>query len=169
MTTEIESTDAVPANEVAATADQPDARSADLPDVRDWFLVNLVEMAERGIEQHIVLDIGGSHLSGLLIGGWRYFDKLAAAARPAEQDGPRTLGHDIANLYETMRDDYSDPDEDRDYPPLGDRDISYIHLSDARWYDNSARSLPTNGTLWRGKLTAVDGFWIGSITLSPAN
>lgn len=37
---------------------------------------------------------------------------------------------------------------------------SYIHLrNSALWVDGNPRNM--QGTLWRGKLEAVDGFWLG--------
>ena len=127
----------------------------------DWFLQNQIEFAERGLEQYVVLDIGGSHISGRLVGGYSYFEHMASLNRPS---GDNAGSPGMVSIYEDFRDNFVAPGLDEDhYEPLGARKIYFVHLADARWLTAEGPSLPGNGTYWRGKLSAVDGFWMGSL------
>lgn len=44
----------------------------------------------------------------------------------------------------------------------------YIHLCNARFYFSSRNPLSTpDGIWWRGRLDAVDAFWLGEIEQTP--
>ncbi|MCX5542594.1 gas vesicle protein [Paraburkholderia sp. CNPSo 3076] len=131
-----------------------DPAMAERPRV-DWYLQLLVNMAnERGVEMGITLVCGGSVVSGTLISGATYFESFADAftsAWPTEDEGRNTMRDALsrpASMYGAGKSDALGP--------------SFIHLKNARVCTPSG-SAPNPGMLWRGRLTEVSGFSLGSI------
>lgn len=129
--------------------------------VQDWFLADLVELAEMGIEQHITLTVGGAHINGNLIGGRRYFELLVEAMEEGHNLGEKDVLDAITNMYRANQDVYAKPGEER--PPMGTKPPTYIHLRDARWFEANGKTFPGNGLMWRGRISAVEGFALGQI------
>jgi len=44
--------------------------------------------------------------------------------------------------------------------------MQYLHLKDAKVYTSSSTPVLSGGQLWRGKISSVDGFTLGTITKS---
>jgi hypothetical protein len=148
-------------NATAPTADH-DLPASDFRS-QDWFLQELIELAEMGLEQGITLTIGGAQIHGNLIGGRRYFEAMVEALNVSSGQGERSeLLSTISGLWGRHADVYPGPADER--PPLGSAPANYIHLRDASWRSSSADPFPSNGTYWRGKVSAVDGFMLGTIT-----
>ncbi|WP_410001495.1 gas vesicle accessory protein GvpU [Rhizobium leguminosarum] len=127
------------------------------PDI-DWLLQDLVSLANRtGMTIGITLHIGGSIISGLLIGGGQYFRQFAETFAAGFPEGDFASG--MRSAYERHAKLYEDTDDDS-LP-------SYIHLADARVFEPSGRSIPSeSGTLWRGRISSVAGFHIGSLSVT---
>lgn len=126
----------------------------------DWYLQTLVQLCNRtGLEIGITLNIGGSVISGLLIGGKRYFEDFAKEFSDA-WDGPDK--EDIRAAFAQHGAIYDKPsatDQDEQVSPS----VQYIHLANARVFTTN-QPLPSNrGVLWRGKINAVSGFWLGQL------
>ena len=121
-------------------------------DSHDWLLTSLVNIANRtSTTIGITLHVGGALISGTLIGGTEYFTKFADMFSGGFEDPE--LSSDVREEYRRFASAYQDADDNRQ--------PSYIHLIDARFYDSSGNGIPTEGTLWRGRLEAVDGFSLG--------
>ncbi len=122
---------------------------------KDWFLHSLVVISNLGLSVGITLNVGGAVISGTMISGKTYFEKLSKLIGSGTGDDRlRTvLSEAIAQNVAV----YDDKEEDSE--PA----VSYIHLEDARCYYPNG-NLPTNeGVLWRGKLTSIDGFFMGNL------
>lgn len=126
----------------------------------DWYLQKLVSLAnENGLEIGITLIIGGSIVSGTIVSGKKYFETFAAefsAAWPGDdKESIRESFASFASIYESADDKELQPPQ-------------YIHLTNARFHAAEG-NLPTNGgVLWRGKINAVSGFNLGSLTSANA-
>jgi hypothetical protein len=126
----------------------------------DWYLQHLVKLAnDTGLEFGITLSVGGSVVSGTLISGRKYFDKFASefsASWPGQdKEEIKSSISKIGAIY-----DKPDNEEDRlvNPPP------QFIHLANARIF-HGREMLPSSvGVLWRGKLNAVSGFSLGSLS-----
>ncbi|HEY4303754.1 MAG TPA: hypothetical protein VGM82_04770 [Gemmatimonadaceae bacterium] len=147
-------------HEIAPIVDR-DALLADLVD-----FVNRLDLELQGADVGIpvILTVGGALISGYAIGGatwlkrfgqqWKNgFDNLA-------EEGPEEAaqaGAFFENKYAQIADRvYGNPDDPSKPLP------SFIHLRDARLYHPSgAVPVDGEGMLWRGRLTAVDGFAFG--------
>ena len=151
--------------EVGAAA-AADVHEYDVPyHVQDWFLQELIELADLGLQQWITLDIGGSHINGRLISGRQYFEQLAESTKAATFNGGGALQETLVNLYNGHAKIYlADDDEGR--PAFGEAKPSYIHLREARWHSTDGKTLPGNGTYWRGKVSSVDGYMLGELRVT---
>jgi hypothetical protein len=127
----------------------------------DWFLAHLVGWANKyNIEQGITLTVGGATISGKLISGRKYFEEIAAATA-AGSSNSEEVKLSIAESHKLWSAIYDKPEgapDDYEPPPPG-----YIHLRDALWISFDGKFLPSNGVLWRGKLSAIDGFCLGQM------
>ncbi|MDB0529750.1 hypothetical protein LBW56_24070 [Ralstonia solanacearum] len=136
---------------------EPSASSAPLsiPPADDWYLRNLVDLANRGgLECGITLTVGGTTITGTLVGGKKYFEqfgKLASEGWPGNEEDREHTRIEFskpARLYES---------EDQSAP-------SFIHLVNAKIVHPTA-FMPNEGMLWRGRLTAISGFALGSLSI----
>lgn len=114
----------------------------------------------------ITLIMGGGVISGVLISQERYFElwreqlmsNVVSAAR-------RDVGNEEADnteeaLGEIMEEVFSFETE---VPPEKDEGKKYIHLKDARIITTTGKmpSSGSEGMLWRGKISDVEGFCLG--------
>jgi hypothetical protein len=128
----------------------------------DWFLQNLVSIANSsGMEVVLTLTVGGSIVSGRMISGKKYFDLFAMAS-----GWPSDSSDLIRETYKKFGETYYTPqtgaDDEKWSPP------QYIHLQDAFVFSPDGAQLPSSsGILWRGKISAVAGFSLGSLSVKP--
>ena len=125
----------------------------------DWYLAALVDDVnglEKGEGFGVTLTVSGQLVSGTMISGSEYFDLLGDAM-------VRGLPEDKAEAVKAY---YSGPGDL--YGPERDDDHSspvYVHLKDARYFGWGGNPVPaSSGFLWRGKLTAVDAFSLGTLS-----
>lgn len=154
------------AGDISEDTDNEDGvRSVIIADAKDWFLQSTIEsVIAAGVEIGVTLTVGGAVVSGTLISGKTYFKELGevlAGASQQEGDMQSVLGSSWSK-YSAIYEKPEDAPEDWRAPPAG-----FIHLRDARYYAPGQGPLPSNqGVLWRGKLSAVDAFSVGSLSTS---
>lgn len=130
-------------------------------DDKDWFLQMLVGLANDGMGVSLTLNVGGLLVTGNLVSGKEYFlefGKIFAKSIDPE-DGQNA--RDIRESYKTMAEDiYDQKDGEKPSPP------SYLHMKNAKYFSISGDSLPSNDdvSLWRGKVSEVGGFSLGSFS-----
>lgn len=123
----------------------------------DVELQMLVALANKsGFEAGITLNVRGCLVTGTLI-SWEkyqtlYSTNMAGALRVSGyEEVADSIETSNQELREAMR--QQNPSE-----------YFYIHLENTRFFVGD-QAIPSNqGTLWRGKLSSVDGFVIGTIT-----
>jgi hypothetical protein len=118
---------------------------------QDWFLESLVNIAnETEVGVGVTLLVGGTVVTGTLASGKQYFEGLASM----KFEGNREIGDVLRQVF---------ADAGQALPPAGEEAPQYVHLRDARVV-TTAGTLPTNeGMWWRGQLSEVDAFWVGSL------
>lgn len=143
------------ADDVEQTRPNPDYSAP------DWFLQSLVDMANKtGVEYGITLQVSGFLVSGTLVGGRKYFEGFAdefagAIADEADAQAAREGFARFGSVY-----DVEEGDNPSDKPPP-----SFIHLRGARFFHPGGTAVPTNnGVWWRGRLSDVAGFVLGSLS-----
>lgn len=122
----------------------------------DWFLQMLVRQAnDLGVEVGITLTIGAGMISGTLISVESYFAQFADEyANSWPQEGREDIRATFANMGVMTKTNGDDP---KLLPP------QYIHLKNVNVY--AAGGLTCTGlTLWRGTLTSVTGFNLGTLS-----
>ena len=125
-------------------------------DDNDWFLQRLVHIVNSGnISFGITLNVGGFLVSGTLTGGKEYFEGVASdfagtVSDTEEAEKIRALFAKPGELYSSK--------ENQPSP-------SYVHIKDARFFNTNGNPIPGNrGVWWRGRLSEVDGFSLGSLS-----
>ncbi|WP_137242717.1 hypothetical protein [Plantibacter flavus] len=136
--------------------DPSDVRSATLPGDSDFMLSFLTSMSNKmGFEIGIRLFIGGSAISGTLIGGQQYFTELSKQTNPTGDDS-NPAAQALSNVFDEMVSFYTAEtnEEDHSTPP------SFIHLKEAWTYTPGQTPLLVG--LWRGRVARVDGWALGT-------
>ncbi|RWF81007.1 MAG: hypothetical protein EOQ36_31700 [Mesorhizobium sp.] len=129
----------------------------------DWFLQNLVDLVNNtGISMGITLTVGGSLITGELVSGKKYFDDFGKTFAGDFQESSPEFIKEIQGLYAQYGEIYAPNPNGVKVPP------SYIHLKDVHVYSGSSNPIPDrDGNWWRGRLSEVQGFMLGSLSASP--
>lgn len=124
----------------------------------DWLLQWFVQfVAKSKIEIEVTLSVGGSMITGNLVGPQAYFEQLAEdLSAPFSGFEDQTAGK-IKEIILGFKP--GDPEDD-------DPAFQYIHLKDCTTYSDANSSIVSGGVLWRGKIASVDGFTLGSVRKS---
>lgn len=127
----------------------------------DWYLQRLVGIANTSnVQFGITLFVEGIVVSGQLVSGKRYFEVFAeefSAAYPGSADEKEDIRRAFASHASIY--DNGDDTQQSSTPP------QFIHLIESRCFSPGGQPLPGNrGVLWRGKVNAVSGFTLGSLS-----
>ncbi|MFC6841510.1 gas vesicle accessory protein GvpU [Xanthomonas theicola] len=130
----------------------------------DWYLQKLVTIVNTSAVQFgITLFVEGAIVSGLLVGGKKYFETFAqefSAAYPGDAEGKESIRQAFAS-HATIYD--AAEDQQATSPP------QFVHLIDSRCFSLAGQPVPNNrGVLWRGKINAISGFSLGSLSAEQA-
>jgi hypothetical protein len=152
----------------------------------DILLMSLVELTEDTEEFSgklgLTLFVQGTMVSGLLIGEKHYFEALSDVLNDnisGTLEGKeafkvflspfQTVSKKLSdNQVEEIKSDDNleqgvkskDNQEEKSQPP----NIEFIHLQNAKFYNGGALIPNDKGVYWRGLLSRVDGFFIGSLS-----
>jgi hypothetical protein len=128
----------------------------------DWFLGVLVGLANQGASMGITLQVGGLLVSGTLIGGAEYFEGFASDFSSVFED--KNTAEQYRSAFAAGAENY----KARTFDDSEEIVDAYIHIKGARFFNTSGKAVPANrGVWWRGRLSEVSGFCLGS--LSPAD
>ena len=134
-------------------------------DRRDVVLSMLVDLAEKGIELPVTLFIGGAVVSGILVSGRVFFDGIGSQLETIGTGVDTEIRSVIADALRTSGWAYDAPAE---HSPFTGEQLAlyrelYLHLKGARALSGSAL-VPTSGEFWwRGRLSSVDAFSLGTL------
>ncbi|MFC4403371.1 gas vesicle accessory protein GvpU [Gracilibacillus xinjiangensis] len=104
----------------------------------------------------ITLNVKGAIVSGTTISAQEYFAELSEAFED---------GNDISKKISEQLLHASEGAESST-----DESANFIHLKHTRVYCGDSKSTPSKGKiLWRGKLSDIDGFFLGKIAESPSS
>src|SRR3954447_8277113 len=138
----------------------------------DWFLGRIVALANKEIELPLTLCVGGLLISGISISQRRYFEHVAEHIRSGSGFG--RVREVLAESFATYPDQLSKTIAQRlRQSPEGEDPVEakrleeevasmYIHLADVGTLSSSGEYINLAGAFWRGRIEAVDGFWIGT-------
>lgn len=139
----------------------------------DQELAALVSLADSGgLRMPLTITTGGTMVSGVLIGAKAFFDELAELVRSAagSKDALEPLSDTLRRLAPRVspapKGSDEDPTDEEVLEYLKDRP-RHLHLKGARFLVGSSL-VPSGGHLWRCRLSAVEGWSIGSLTIEAA-
>lgn len=119
------------------------------------YLVKILEETDAGIS--LTISVNGSIISGQMISSKRYFEELSNFydEKNITADDPSLIekGLPVLQRVKQFLEQKGKSREEQDNP-------KYIHLEDVVIYPSNP-SQPAGATVWRGKLSSVDGFSIG--------
>lgn len=129
----------------------------------DWMLAWVLAHAEcYGLEFGVTVNVGGATITGTVISGRKFFERLRASLERADTTNARLTKFIPSSLTQWIG-LYPEPGEDAD---LYDTKPNYLHLDNARYLFGNSPLVPSNGILWRGKIRSVDGFSLGQMHTS---
>ncbi len=119
-----------------------------------WF-AKFVNSGQAGVSIPVTFTIGGNLVSGYLISEAAYFEQLANDFAGALPEVAQEAGKELIKaLQPTLA-----TDED-DQPAC-----QFAHLKSAQVFTGASQPVPSTGTLWRGKISSVEGFSLGSLSV----
>lgn len=124
----------------------------------DWLLQWLIKFVNvSSTEIGVTLSIGGSQISGTLISHESYFKQLAKdLAVPFENSGIDSGESLNAAIHSFIPKEHA----------KDEREYNFVHLKDAKVFTSNGHPIASSGTLWRGKVAAVDGFHLGALVVN---
>jgi hypothetical protein len=136
----------------------------------DQFLTTVIALVEGGLRLPITVSVGGATIEGILISEEEYFELLSELV----QAGSADFAEQAEVLREALRsmpsrddeaamrviDEGADPEQIRTIRE--EMALMYIHLRDTRVMLPGGEFVGMTEP-WRGKRSAVDGFWLGGL------
>lgn len=129
----------------------------------DLWLQMLVSFAEQKVRVSVTVLSGGMLISGMLCSTSEYFDAISASMSDGLETALGDSGTGIAASIKNMG------DIDADKIPI--ENLRFIHISEPSFFNQSRDPIVTkviNGpsVVWRGQISKVDGFTMGTLQLS---
>ncbi|MEL3972165.1 gas vesicle accessory protein GvpU [Rossellomorea oryzaecorticis] len=104
----------------------------------------------------ITLNVNGAVVTGTLVSAKDYFDALSENFEDGS-DVAQKLSEELAKASESVEES-------------GSSEANFIHLKNTKVYCGDSKPTPSKGKiLWRGKLSEVDGFFLGKISESKSS
>ncbi|TMU83941.1 gas vesicle protein GvpU [Bacillus sp. BHET2] len=104
----------------------------------------------------ITLNIKGAVITGTLVSAKEYFDSLSETFEDGS-DVAQKLSEELAKAGESVDANQSD-------------EAHFIHLKNTKVYCGDSKPTPSKGKImWRGKISEVDGFFLGKIAESKSS
>ncbi|ULT55703.1 gas vesicle protein GvpU [Neobacillus drentensis] len=116
---------------------------------------NILEFFVQAANKHnfsldITLNVNGSVITGTIISAKEYFDTLSEIFKDGD-DIAIMLSEQLSNAGKSTQSDI-------------DSEANFIHMKETKVYCGDSKPTPSKGDiLWRGKLTEVNGFFLGKI------
>jgi len=119
--------------------------------MKDNILDTFVQAANRyDLSLDITLNVKGAVITGTMVSAAEYFGELSEILEGGDE-AAQMLSEQMAKAGETAGSD--DKSE-----------AHFIHMKDTKVYCGDSKPTPSKGDfLWRGKLSEIDGFFLGKI------
>ncbi len=135
----------------------------------DFFLNLLISWANEGVSTDITLCVGGVVIAGDLTSEDEYFATISQEVSAENPKVSKTLGEAIRAIPHTadkvamkQLEEGADPDEAQKTRERMSR--PYVHLKNTEILTSEGTSIPMTGGLWRGRKSAINGFWLGRLS-----
>ncbi|KPL58204.1 gas vesicle accessory protein GvpU [Rossellomorea vietnamensis] len=104
----------------------------------------------------ITLNVKGAVITGTLVSAKEYFDSLSETFEDGSEVAQK-LSEELAKAGESVEEGQS-------------AEAHFIHLKNTKVYCGDSKPTPSKGKImWRGKISEVDGFFLGKIAESKSS
>jgi hypothetical protein len=104
----------------------------------------------------ITLNVKGAVITGTLVSAKEYFDSLSETFEDGSEVAQK-LSEELAKAGESVDENQS-------------AEAYFIHLKNTKVYCGDSKPTPSKGKImWRGKISEVDGFFLGKIAESKSS
>ncbi|MGD6960025.1 gas vesicle accessory protein GvpU [Rossellomorea aquimaris] len=104
----------------------------------------------------ITLNVKGAVITGTLVSAKEYFDSLSETFEDGSEVAQK-LSEELAKVGESVDENQS-------------AEAHFIHLKNTKVYCGDSKPTPSKGKImWRGKISEVDGFFLGKIAESKSS
>ncbi|MGG1629317.1 gas vesicle accessory protein GvpU [Rossellomorea sp. NRS-1567] len=104
----------------------------------------------------ITLNVNGAVITGTLVSAKEYFDSLSETFEDGSEVAQK-LSEELAKAGESVDENQS-------------TEAHFIHLKNTKVYCGDSKPTPSKGKImWRGKISEVDGFFLGKISESKSS
>ena len=119
--------------------------------MKDSILEFFVQAAnKRDFPLDITLNVKGAVITGTMVSAKEYFDTLSEILED---------GDEVAQMLSDQLGSAGEAAQSQDNP-----EAYFIHMKDTKVYCGDSKPTPSKGEiLWRGKLSEIDGFFLGKI------
>ncbi|KEZ53323.1 gas vesicle accessory protein GvpU [Metabacillus indicus] len=119
---------------------------------KDSVLEFFVQASNKhGFALDITLNMNGAVISGTMISAKEYFDTLSETFEDGSEVA-QNLSEQLSRASESIEEN-------------GSGEAHFIHLKNTKVYIGDSKSTPSKGQIiWRGKLSEVNGFFLGKIS-----
>ena len=125
----------------------------------DWLLQYFVQFVnDSPIVLPVTLSVGGNLVSGQLISDSAYFDQLT---EDFSQSMTGEIKESAKSFIQALKPKPTISDDETDQVAC-----QFIHIKNAQVFTDAGKPIVADGTLWRGKIAAVDGFSFGSLAFN---
>lgn len=131
----------------------------------DWLLQILINLVNGGdMSISITLNVGGTMVHGDLVGGHKYLEQMGLGFSRGLFGNESKESRSLAESFKKMGDTIYEKEKLEDPEQPGP---SFIHLKNAKFIRPIGQTFPENGGFWwRGKVSAIDGFFLESLVFS---
>lgn len=130
-------------------------------DDRDWILQSLAVWANYGLSVGVTLTTPAGLMCGLVCSGKEYVEHI-------ERNIINTFSDDSKPEMMAIFNDWKKPYEVSDDGEDNQDEIVYIHLREAKLLVGE-KLVPSEGTFWRGRISSISGFALGTMNLTATN
>jgi hypothetical protein len=104
----------------------------------------------------ITLNVKGAVITGTLVSAKEYFDSLSETFEDGSEVAQK-LSEELAKAGESVDENQS-------------AEAHFIHLKNTKVYCGDSKPTPSKGKImWRGKISEIDGFFLGKIAESKSS
>jgi hypothetical protein len=130
---------------------------------QDWFLEGLVAFVDQTQSSlSMTLSVGGTLVSGQLVGGKEYFEGMASMLGQGDVSASGSAQTKVQYLRKLFADTGTAFYGDKVERELLSKPL-YLHLKNARFFGGPSELNIQTGW-WRGRISAIDGFFLGELT-----
>jgi hypothetical protein len=123
----------------------------------DWLIQWFAKFTNNtNFQVPMTFTVGGNLVTGMLISETEYFEQLASSFASGLPEENRESAKKMIKALQPL----SSPGEDDGLAS------QFVHLLNANVFTSASKPIVNGGVLWRGKISSIEGFHLGSLSVS---